>query len=64
MIGTGEYNALPIEGIAGGKIMELSNMLKGTPEKTFTPHADIQRYSVMAHILENEMFSLPNLNYE
>ena len=38
--------------------MELSDMLKGTPEKTFTPHADIQRYSVMAHILENEMFSL------
>ena len=58
MIGTGEYNALPIEGIASGKIMELSDMLKGTPEKTFTPHADIQRYSVMAHILENEMFSL------
>ena len=58
MIRTGDFGAIPIEGIAGGKIMELSDMLTGKPEKTFTPHADIQRYSIMAHILENEMYSL------
>ena len=41
-----------------GKVMSLTNIMSSKKEKSYTNHKDVQEYSVMAKILENEAWSL------
>ena len=49
---------LAADAIAGDKLRSLSTIFSRDGERFLTSHKDVQEYSVVAHILENELSSL------